>query len=112
MNLLAKASVLLLLMFPLSCGPLVEVQGTGGTTPPVVEPPPPPSTGAIGFTEAVGILNNYCSECHANSPWMDTELSLKRSSVKVRVSNKTMPPGLSETKLPEKDRILLLTYPF
>ena len=117
MKLLAKAFVLLLLSFPMflgSCGPLVEVRetpsgGGGGGGGGDVKPPPPPNQN-IGFDEAVDIMDDYCGACHASSPWMQSESSLKRSSVAVRVSNKTMPPGLSDLKMPEAERAKLMTY--
>ena len=119
MTLLAKAWFsLLLLMLLGSCGPLVNVNKGGGGNPPAAPPAAPPANPIpdkpvkISFQEVSELLDTYCGACHANSPWLESESSLKRSSVKNRLANKTKPPGSADRKLPEEERALLLKYPF
>lgn len=116
-----KGIVLLSVMVSISCGPLIEVRegaevtGEPATPAPIPTPPPspPPSSDVASYDEAMDLLEQYCAQCHSNSPWLNgNELDLKRSTVQIRVQNNTMPPPISNIVMPDEDRERLLTYPF
>lgn len=77
--------------FLLSCGapaPQEQTQKPG----PVIPIKPQPG-GKTSFADAQGIMQNYCSECHAGAGFTKSESVLVASSAKQRVQNGSMPPS-------------------
>ena len=77
------------------------------TTPP---PAPPPTTGKTSFTRARTIIGQYCEACHANSPWLQDENSLRASSVLARTQNNSMPPNSSSITMGSGVRQELINF--
>jgi uncharacterized membrane protein len=65
--------------------------------------------GKTSFADAQTIMSSYCTACHANSPWVQSERGLRSSSVKGRVANRSMPP-LNGPQMPEEARQRLLNF--
>jgi hypothetical protein len=83
--------------------------------PPTQTPPSqPPSPGGgddkVSFSEMQGLLDTYCSQCHANSPFMQGEANLKRSTAKDRIWSRNMPPNNAANQLGEADRKRMLLF--
>lgn len=62
------------------------------------------------FTEAQGIMNQYCSSCHSNAGFLQSGAALRNSSVRSRVSNRTMPTLNAPRRMPDGDRNRLLNF--
>ena len=68
------------------------------------------NTGKTTFPEARQLIGEYCEGCHANSPWLRNEASLRRSSVLSRTKNGSMPPANSSVKMGNAARQKLINF--
>ena len=74
------------------------------------QPPIPPQGGKTTYPQARQIIGKYCEGCHANSPWLRDESSLKASGVKGRTQNNSMPPNNGPVKMGNADRQKLIDF--
>jgi hypothetical protein len=82
----------LFLAFVTSCGAPTQ-QAESPAPIPTPQPTGTPNPGGkTSFAEAQGIMQEYCSECHAGAAFTKSETALRASSAKSRVQNSTMPP--------------------
>lgn len=94
--------------FLLSCGAPVPQEEKQPAPAPSPNPKPQPG-GKTSFADAQGIMQNYCSECHAGAAFTKSETALVASSAKARVQNGSMPPPYAEP-LPAGDKAKFLGF--
>ena len=108
----------LLLLFLLAFGCGQEKVETRYVEVPVEQPDPDPDPDpdpggggtTVSFTEMQDLLDTYCSQCHASSPFMQNEANLRRSTAKDRIWSRNMPPNNAATELGEADRRKMLIF--
>jgi len=101
--------------FLLSCGTdpeprIIEIPPDPPANPDPGTPPGNGGGGSTSFGEARQIIGQYCEGCHANSPWLKDDASLRSSSVKARTRNKSMPPNSAPRRMPDEARLQLLKF--
>ena len=105
---------ILAIMILVSCGSgeprIVEAPGGGYNPPSGGGQIPGGNNGKASFREARQVISQYCESCHANSPWLRDEQSLRRSSVLGRTRNNSMPPQNSPIKMPNAARQRLISF--
>lgn len=98
----------------ISCGTgETKVVRVPADDPPAQQPRPPRPGGGGGktsYAEARQLIGKYCESCHANSPWLRDERSLKASGVKGRTQNNSMPPNNGPVKMGNADRQKLINF--
>lgn len=106
--------LILLLMFIVGCGsdggteyrqPPISNNGSGGGNQNGGN-----QGGRTSFTEAQGIMNQYCASCHSNAGFLQSGAALRQSSVRSRVANRTMPTLNAPRQMPDADRNRLLNF--
>jgi hypothetical protein len=108
--------LLILILFFFGCGredPHIKYVNAPPTQTPPSQPPNPGNGGGsdqVTFAEMQGLLDTYCSQCHASSPFMQSEANLKRSTAKDRIWSRNMPPNNAANPLGESDRKRMLLF--
>jgi uncharacterized membrane protein len=105
---LSKTMVIILL-FLSSCGSETKYEPAPTPTPTTPPRPSTPGAGTISFQQVRGILQQDCGSCHSNAAFLQSELALRNSSAKARITNRSMPPSWAE-EMDEKERDLVLDF--